>query len=228
MVGVRGAVGAAGGVDVVEAAFAWRGAIAARGAGPDGEGVVVRRTVTSGAGPAAVVVEWPVNGVPSGWHVAPVMDSVGAVTSAGIALVAPWVRVALPPALSDSVRAIAWWSDGVAAAVERTRGTSCVREVALTVAKGSDLLLSPAADGVLRVLRAPCGGRGVSAPRDDANAFGTTYVPTSRFLDTSARSRATRPAWLATALLALALAALLAEHLVRREATRVAAGATTT
>jgi hypothetical protein len=131
------------------------------------------------------------------------------------------VRTALPPALSDSVRAIAWWSDGVAAAVERVRGASCVREVAIGVSEGSDLLLSPAADGLLRALQAPCGGIGVPAPRDPVrNARGAApgaYASARAFRDAGADSRTTRPAWLATALLVLACVALLAEHVVRRE-----------
>ncbi|WP_373058264.1 BatA domain-containing protein [Gemmatimonas sp.] len=227
VVGTRAAVGTASGTDVVEAAFALRGAIAARGAVPDGAEVVVQRTGTRVADRAPVVVQWPPNGVPTGWQVAPVMDSVGAVTAAGIALVAPWVRTALPPPLSDSVRAIAWWSDGIAVAVERTRGTSCVREVALAVAAGSDLLLSPAADGLLRVLRAPCEVRGVAAPRANANATASNYASAGRFREAGAMSRATRPEWLATALLALALVALLAEQIVRRGSTHMAAGSTT-
>ena len=174
---------------------------------------------------AAVVVQWPVSGVPAGWQAAQRLDSVGAVTAAGIALVAPWVRSALPPTLSDSVRAIAWWSDGVPAAIERTRGTLCAREVALAVPEGSDVLLSPAADGLLRALRSPCGGPDVLAPRDDSSsalprlggAALSAYVRASRFRDAGATSRATQPVWLATALLALAMAALLAEHVVRRQ-----------
>jgi len=149
------------------------------------------------------------------------MDSVGAVAANGLALVAPWVRTALPPALSDSVRAIAWWSDGVPAAVERARGASCAREVAVVVAEGSDLLLSPAAEGLLRALRAPCGGIGVPAPREPSgNSGGLTqsaYARASGFRDSGSGSRTTRPAWLATALLALAFVALLAEQVLRRE-----------
>jgi len=227
VVGTRAAVGTASGTDVVEAAFALRGAIAARGAVPDGAEVVVQRTGTRVADRAPVVVQWPLDGVPIGWQIAPVKDSVGAVTAAGIALVAPWVRTALPPPFSDSVRAIAWWSDGMAVAVERTRGTSCVREVALAVAAGSDLLLSPAADGLLRVLRAPCGGRGVGAPRENAIATASIYASASRFRETGAMSRATRPEWLASAMLALALVALLAEQIVRRGSTHMAAESTT-
>ena len=137
------------------------------------------------------------------------------------------MRTALPPVLSDSVRVIAWWSDGVAAAVERARGASCVREVAIVVAEGSDLLLSPAADGLLRALRAPCGGIRVPAPREPSGSSGaavpTAYAPASRFRDSDTETRTTRPVWLATALLVIAFVASLAEYAVRRESASVAA-----
>ena len=221
-------VGAAVGLDVVHAAFAARGASArgasAREPAADVADVVVYRGNTDGADTAVISVRWPVDGVPSGWRAAPAMDSVGAVAAAGVALVAPWVRTALAPALSDSVRVIAWWSDGLAAAIERTRGTSCVRDVAIAVPIGSDLLLAPAADGLLRALRAPCGGPRVPAPREPAGASGLAsrlavagaYAPASRFRDTSAATNSTQPSWLAPVLLALAVAALLVEFVVRR------------
>ncbi|QJR35870.1 BatA domain-containing protein [Gemmatimonas groenlandica] len=219
------------GTDVVAAAFASRGASAVRAGGSAGgsdvDEVVVRRDTIEDATNAQVLVRWPVSGVPAGWRAAPPADSVGAVVAAGGALVAPWVRNALPPTLSDSVRAIAWWSDGVAAAVERRRGTSCLREVAIAVAPGSDLLLSPAADGVLRALRAPCGGIGVPAPNEPATGSGvnalTWQLSASRFRALDGTTGTTKPAWLATALLSVAFLALLAEHVVRRESAGTAA-----
>ena len=235
IVGATSTVGSAFGADVVEAAFASRGAIDRRGSAAEAAEVLVQRastgSSTDGADRAPVLVRWPVNGMPLGWRAAPAMDSVGAVAAAGIALVAPWVRTALPPVFSDSVRAIAWWSDGVAAAVERARGTSCVRDVAIAVAQGSDLLLSPAANGLLRAIGAPCGGGGVPAPRETANASTrpaggseqNSYASATRFREAGAATRATQPEWLATALLALALAALVAEHIVRRESARTTA-----
>lgn len=209
------------GMDVVDAAFAARSASASRTLGGEAADVVVYRAAFDGAAREGVTVTWPISGVPAGWLPAPSMDSVGAVAAGGMALVGPWVRTALPPVLSDSVRVIAWWSDGVAAAVERVRGASCGREVAIGVAEGSDLLLSPAADGLLRAVRAPCGGIGVPSPREPlANSGGvlpTAYAPASGFRDRGTALRTTRPVWLATALLALAFVALLAEHVVRRE-----------
>ena len=209
------------GVDVVDAAFASRGASASRTLGGEAADVVVYRAAFDGAARVGVTVTWPISGAPAGWLPAPSMDSVGAVAAGGVAVVGPWVRTALTPVLSDSVRAIAWWSDGVAAAVERVSGASCVREVAIGVAEGSDLLLSPAADGLLRAVRAPCGGIGVPSPREpSANSGGvlpTAYAPASGFRDRGTALRTTRPVWLATVLLALAFVALLAEHVVRRE-----------
>jgi hypothetical protein len=115
----------------------------------------------------------------------------------------------------------------VAAAVERVRGASCVREVAIVVAEGSDLLLSPAADGLLRALRAPCGGIGVPAPREPSGSSGAAAqspsAAASAFRDSGIGSRTTRPVWLATALLALAFVALLVEHVLRRESAGTAA-----
>ena len=219
--------GTSPGMDVVEAAYASRGAVGARALQADVPDVLVHRGNTDDAARARVTVLWPVNGVPAGWRAAPVQDSVDAVVAADIALVAPWVRTALPPVLSDSLRAIVWWSDGVAVAVERTRGVSCVREVALAVAERSDLLLSPAADGLLQALRAPCGGRGVPAPREPSGTSGgvapSVYAPASTFRESGSGSRTTRPVWLAAALLALALVALLAEQVVRRGSTGVGA-----
>jgi hypothetical protein len=215
------------GTDVIAAAFASRGGRSDRPTATDAADVVVYRAASDGAEQAGVTVWWPVSGIPAGWRAAPAMDSVGAVAANGLALVAPWLRRALPPALSDSVRAIAWWSDGVPAAIERARGASCVREVAIVVTEGSDLLLSPAADGLLRALRAPCGGLGVPAPREPSgNSEGvalSAYAPARGFRDSDSGSRTTRPAWLATALLVLAFVALLAEHVVRRESADMAA-----
>ena len=221
---VRMVVGEWRGRDGVEAAFALRGVLAERLTAPQGNAVVVRRT---GRGPidgSDVLVEWPRDGVPAGWRAVSIPDTVGAVSAAGVALVAPLVRTALPPALSDSVQAIAWWSDGVAAAIERTRGLGCVREVALVIDDGSDLLLSPAADGLLRVLRAPCGDRSVPAPRDDeraqALAAGTATVNAAHFRVADERVGVRRDSWLTIALLMLALVALLVEALVRRDGIR--------
>jgi hypothetical protein len=126
---------------------------------------------------------------------------------------AGWQAVSIP----DTVGA-------VSAAIERTRGLGCVREVALVIDEGSDLLLSPAADGLLRVLRTPCGDRSVPAPRDgdsaQALAAGTATVNAAHFRVADERVGVRRDSWLTIALLMIALVALLVEALVRRDGIR--------
>ncbi len=207
--------------DVVRAAFAARRAPVA------GERRVRVRLVRGAEADAPssaagdVTVLWPVNGVPTGWRAVARADSVGALTAAGAVLVAPWRRTALPPPLSPGVVAIAWWGDGVPAAIERRDGdgASCTREVAVAVPAGSDLLLAPSADGLLRALEAPCGGVRIPAPREAASATSSrAFVPADYFREASVARRVTQPTWLGPLLLLVALAALLAEPWLRRDA----------
>ncbi len=220
--------------DVVRAAFAAR-----RWPVAAGRRVRVRlvRGAEAGAPSSAagdVTVLWPVNGVPTGWRAVARADSVGALTAAGAVLVAPWRRTALSPPLSPGVVAIAWWGDGVPAAIERRDGdradgdradgdrgdrATCTREVAVAVPAGSDLLLAPSADGLLRALQAPCGGVRIPAPREAASATSSrAFVPADHFREASVARRVTQPTWLGPLLLLVALAALLAEPWLRRDA----------
>jgi hypothetical protein len=114
-----------------------------------------------------VLVDWPIDGRPSGWVPRDRSDMVGAVVARGQAVVGPWARVARPGAalLRDSaVTPIAWWGDGEVAAVERRLSSAtgapgaCLRSVAMRVPAGTDLLLGSAAEGLRRAVRAPCGG----------------------------------------------------------------------
>jgi hypothetical protein len=184
---------------------------------------LVRGAEADAASPVAgtVIVVWPVDGVPTGWRAVAGADSLGALTAAGVALVAPWRRTALPPPLSAGVVAIAWWGDGVPAALERRGGdgASCTREVAVAVPAGSDLLLAPSADGLLRALQAPCGGVRIPAPRAAvAAASSQALVPADHFREASVTQRVTQPTWLGPLLLLVALAALLVEPWLRRDA----------
>lgn len=73
----------------------------------------------------------------------------------GDALVAP-LSVTDAPAPG---RVVAWWDDGTPAAVERTLGAGCIREVHVGVSQRGDVALR---GGMLRFVRAladPCGGR---------------------------------------------------------------------
>jgi hypothetical protein len=254
----RGAVRVRGGTrdDAVTAAV---GRWAPVGALQD---VVIERAPTAdiaaGADTAAAsvgpVVHWPADGVPRGWIPRTPADSIGALAAAGGVLVGPFVRRAVPgPQLAariDSgsraavpVQVVAWWSDGLPAAVEE-RGEArpvagCLRTVAVSVPRSSDLLLSPGARPLMNALVAPCGGvrvasapaiapdmvRPIAVPSDSAVAAVSAgsderLAPAAAFRNVQSRwQRGSDPWWLAPALLALALLALAAEWLLRdREA----------
>jgi hypothetical protein len=224
--------------------------------------VVIERAPTAdiaaGADTAAAsvgpVVHWPADGVPRGWIPRTPADSIGALAAAGGVLVGPFVRRAVPgPQLAariDSgsraavpVQVVAWWSDGLPAAVEE-RGEArpvagCLRTVAVSVPRSSDLLLSPGARPLMNALVAPCGGvrvasapaiapdmvRPIAVPSDSAVAAVSAgsderLAPAAAFRNVQSRwQRGSDPWWLAPALLALALLALAAEWLLRdREA----------
>lgn len=213
--------------DVVAAAFT--GAPPARMDDPARQHVVrIERadgTDTVSASPPVmtnVVLRWPRSGRPDRWAARTPADTVGAVVAMGQVLVGPWERTArLPDAWrADSlVRPVAWWSDGEVAAIERATEDGCVRDVAITVPDGSDLLLSAPAAGLLRALTAPCGGMTVpTAPlaADSAARSGDARAPASLFRTGATQQTGTDPWWLGALLLALAGAALAAEWLLRR------------
>jgi hypothetical protein len=212
--------------DVVAAAFADTPAVTSLPAGAH----LVRILRTDGVDSAAVapssvrsvVLQWPRSGRPAGWEARTPPDTVGAVVAMGQALVGPWERTArLPNALrSDTLgRAVAWWSDGEVAAIERASDNGCVRDVAIAVPEGSDLLRSAPAAGLLRALTAPCGGARLSTARlaaDSARPGNTALAPASAFRDGARPSAGTEPWWLAPLLLGAAAAALVAEWTLRR------------
>lgn len=168
----------------------------------------------------AIAVRWPVTGVPDGWQALERPDSIGAVVAGGRALVGAWLRTAryAPMANDSTVHAIAWWSDGSVAAIERAVGTSCTREVGVRVDAGSDLLLAPSAAGLLEAITAPCNARHVSPPVVQRDTLAT--AATSWPVVDAARLRAgtparLRPSWLAVMCALAALGVLAAEHVVR-------------
>lgn len=253
--------------DIVAAMFSLGGARPSSLGDADGAppAVVIDRTRgESGAGvkveAAPVVVHWPIDGVPTGWTVLTHPDTIGAVVANGTVLVGPFVRVAVPsPALRarlDSaqlaarpVRVLAWWSDGAPAALEELVNDRdpdapwrCARTVAVMPPRGSDLLLSSAADGLRQVVSAPCGASVVSTRglRDEqgggtpasggARAVGYTLsdtlsdtlgsaaaaAPADAFRGAAETRAGSDPWWLTPLLLGLSLVALLFEAWWRR------------
>jgi len=177
--------------------------------------------MTSLFGPTApdprVTIAWPQDGAPVGWAVRPVPDTVSAVAARAQVLVGPFVRVAdAPPSRANTRRAIAWWSDGAAAAVEERVGDRCLRTVGIRVPAASDLLLSAPAEGLLRALRAPCGLRGLRTDSLRSDDPGRGHAAAVAFRAGGAPRAGTLPVWLGPILLLFALALLGAEWLVRR------------
>jgi hypothetical protein len=189
------------------------------------DAVVAALSLGSSAGAAAPLqVVWPSDGLPVSWVRRSRPDTVGAVVANGAAVVGPWVRTAI---LRDSVRAlldtsrtlraVAWWSDGEVAAIERRTGSTCTREVAVVVPRGSDLLMSSSARGLLAAVTGPCGGVRTSTAllRDDRGAT-SALAPASAFRNEALGTPASDPWWLTPALLAVALLCLTGEWWWRR------------
>lgn len=232
---VGGAVQVRGGDrdDVVAAAFA----AAAVAAVP----VVIDRGRDADATGLGGRVHWPVDGVPAGWAALPTPDTVGALAVRGAVVVGPFVRVAAPgPALrarldsgaaaAQPVRVVAWWGDGEPAAVEEGlagRTPPCARTVAVRVPRGSDVLLTPAARGLLQAVSGPCGAPRVAvAPSLASVAAGDSAspdrapAPAAAFRTAGAGDVGSDPWWLTPALLGFAVACLLVEWRAREREPR--------
>jgi len=119
-----------------------------------------------------------------------------------------------PDSLRDA-RVVARWVDGEPAVVEKQLGQGCLRSVGIPVASAGDLVLRPEFVKLVEVISAPCGelfsGLVAGAPQV-ATLVGTGgLAPADAF---AARQDVDSP--LAPWLFGLALAAALAELVVRR------------
>ena len=166
------------------------------------------------------IVAWPRSG--SGrWSSRASVDTAMAVTasdrSAGsrnenATVVAPFQRAWNPP----DGRVVARWADGEPAATETPLGAGCVRSVAIDVPSTGDLALTPSFRRFARSMTAPCGTGTVAALSDTAldRALPPTVDRSQASIVSSAAEMGTSPlkAWL----LALAIAAMVAEQMVRR------------
>lgn len=195
--------------------------------------IVIARTGENGGSASgtssatrSILVRWPVSGVPNGWTVREVRDTVSAVVAydfasgnavrAASTLAGPFERSGVAPDLDGDTRAIAWWSDGEVAAVQRSVSEGCVREVGIALPDG-DLALRPSFARFLAALSVPCDG-GVASLTPVADSLlqpftnrGETAVPFERSSATDLSAAPLVP-WL----LAGALALLGAEWVVRR------------
>lgn len=163
-----------------------------------------------------VLVHWPASDRDAEWPRRASIDAIGGVTSGGATLVGRFPRLW---ALEGNV--VARWADGQPAAVERTLGRGCVRDVGLLIDESSDLTLRPAFRAVAYELLAPCEDRRVGASLDSA-AMASIAGAGSLASSASLRDTTTEMSpWTPWLLVAAALA-LIAELSVRRASSRFA------
>jgi len=159
---------------------------------------------------AHVLVHWPASDSAADWPKRTSIDAIGGVASASGAIVAR-----LPRLWVVTGRAVARWADGEPAAVERSFGAGCIRDVAVIVDPASDVTLHAPFRDFSRALLAPCGGVQAFAPADSATLLalaGTGPLAPTRVFRGSADESSRFSPWL----LVLGAALLLVELAVRR------------
>ena len=108
------------------------------------------------SGGRRTLVRWPVSAAPTGWVARTTPDTSGAVIAGEAALVTPLERRWRLDSTIAVTRVAARWVDGAPAAVERTIGQGCIRDVAITVPSRGDLPLRATFGRFVRALVAPC------------------------------------------------------------------------
>jgi hypothetical protein len=178
---------------------------AAGGEGETGRGGAGRRTL----------VRWPAVDAPHGWVERETPDTVGAVVAEEEALVFPLERRWRLDSTTRATRVVARWVDGEPAAIERTVGAGCIRDVAIPVPERGDLVLRPAFARFLRALTAPCdvaaGGPALDAARVAALAGEGPLAARGAVAPLQSVATPLVP-WLLGAALLLALIELLVRH----------------
>ncbi|HUF28969.1 MAG TPA: BatA domain-containing protein [Gemmatimonadaceae bacterium] len=176
--------------------------------------IVRRRPVAADsllANAGAVVVWWPEDPAALGWPARTNPDTVGAVIAGDAVVVASFARMVAPPAGQSTV--IARWVDGSPAAIERSLGAGCVREVAIEVDPVGDLSLRAEMRRLVARLAEPCGGTRLLEPIGDAERAmlaGGGPLLSSRAIAVPAGEVPPAVPWLLGAALLLALAEPLA------------------
>jgi len=108
---------------------------------------------TAWAARGGTLVHWPVATAPQGFAPRSTTDTVGGVLAGDAALVYPLERLWTA---KDSAHVAARWIDGEPAALERTVGSGCIREVAVSVPDRGDVVLRPSFARFAQALTAPC------------------------------------------------------------------------
>ena len=161
------------------------------------------------------LVRWPASLDSSGFPSRAHADTAGAVMvtegNRNVVVVSPFTRTVSPP----PGRVVARWADGTAAATERKMMNGCVRDVAIPLARGGDLVLRESMRRLVAALTGPCEEkRDITLASDSviATLRGTGPLVATRAL----AARTAPPGTLTAVLLAAALALLLLEPLLRR------------
>lgn len=203
-------------------------AIARLGGISGGDGVRIQRGPSTSADSAwvrggdRVLLVWPAR------FEAPVRAMAVTALSdrdSSVTVVAPFARL---PLAGDTTRVIARWNDGAPAVTQRALGAGCVRDVGVGVPLAGDITLRPPFARLLDALAVPCIGR-TRAPLADSlvswlgptatDDVAATPTPTPTPLALArlvAAEDSTRSSRLPAILLAIALAALAAEQVLRR------------
>ncbi len=191
-------------------------AVTARLSAAGSTSTIIRDGSDPGADLRGKVILWPVTARPRGSVSRARPDTIGGVIAGNDLVVAGFERRWSFP--SDSIgngEVVARWIDGEAAAIEWPGATGCVTSVAVPVTPVGDLAIRADFIGLVRTLTSPCLAAREFAPmspRAIASLEGTGgLAPREAF-----RARSDTRSWLAPWLLALALAAAIAELFFRR------------
>jgi hypothetical protein len=161
-----------------------------------------------------VLIEWPL--APPASDSASGPDAVAA--WGGIAGVEPTLVAPLLRLDAGDGHVIARWRDGAPAATEQREGEGCSRTIGIGIPLAADLTLRSPFGHFLAAMVAPCGGHRSPAIPDSLLTWltGDGALASARALEAEAEQASPLTMWL----LLLAVAALVAEQLLRRRPAR--------
>jgi hypothetical protein len=164
------------------------------------------------------VISWPASARPRFAAARSVIDTVSGVTTGDANVVAGFVRAWIyPPDSMQGASIVARWIDGEPAAIEKPDGIGCVRSVAIPATPVGDLVMRHEFVRLVTSLSGPCAWRTALLPADPA-AIARLEGSGGEAPRTAFRPMTDVRSTLAPWLLALAIAAALAELLLRRRA----------